>query len=324
MPRKFLSEYQDGDTVEEVFLLAEKALRANRNAQLFLLATLRDKSGSIAGLQWNVTEEGLAHIKSGDYVRVRGKIQLFQGGLQMIVAQIALADDTELDPADFLPEANQDASRHLERMRELLTDITNPYLAALVAAYWDDAEFVERFLATPAGVRAHHAYHGGLVEHVLNILEMGARIVDLFPALDKDLLLTGIFLHDLGKTREMVFDNSFIYSDEGQLLGHLLIGCEMLSDKVRAAEQILGQEFPSELVWQLKHMILSHHGTIEYGAAKLPMTPEAIALHHLDALDAKVHEFRKAIDEDLNGESRWTPFSPRLQRKIYKGPAPKE
>ncbi len=322
MPRKFLSEYQDGDTVEEVFLLAEKALRANRNAQLFLLATLRDKSGSIAGLQWNVTEEGLSHIKSGDYVRVRGKIQLFQGGLQMIIAQIALADDAELDPADFLPEANQDAARHLERMRELLTDITNPYLAALVTAYWDDAEFVERFLATPAGVRAHHAYHGGLVEHVLNILEMGARIVDLFPALDKDLLLTGIFLHDLGKTREMVFDNSFIYSDEGQLLGHLLIGCEMLSDKVRVAEQALGQEFPSELVWQLKHMILSHHGTIEYGAAKLPMTPEAIALHHLDALDAKVHEFRKAIDEDLNGESRWTPFSPRLQRKIYKGPAP--
>lgn len=322
MPRKFLSEYQDGDTVEEVFLLAEKALRANRNAQLFLLATLRDKSGSIAGLQWNVTEEGLAHIKSGDYVRVRGKIQLFQGGLQMIIAQIALADDTELDPADFLPKANQDAARHLERMRELLIDITNPYLAALVTAYWDDAEFVERFLATPAGVRAHHAYHGGLVEHVLNILEMGARIVDLFPALDKDLLLTGIFLHDLGKTREMVFDNSFIYSDEGQLLGHLLIGCEMLSDKVRVAEQALGQEFPSELVWQLKHMILSHHGTIEYGAAKLPMTPEAIALHHLDALDAKVHEFRKAIDEDLNGESRWTPFSPRLQRKIYKGPAP--
>lgn len=322
MPRKFLSEYQDGDTVEEVFLLAEKALRANRNAQLFLLATLRDKSGSIAGLQWNVTEEGLAHIKSGDYVRVRGKIQLFQGGLQMIIAQIALADDTELDPADFLPKANQDAARHLERMRELLTDITNPYLAALVTAYWDDAEFVERFLATPAGVRAHHAYHGGLVEHVLNILEMGARIVDLFPALDKDLLLTGIFLHDLGKTREMVFDNSFIYSDEGQLLGHLLIGCEILSDKVRVAEQALGQEFPSELVWQLKHMILSHHGTIEYGAAKLPMTPEAIALHHLDALDAKVHEFRKAIDEDLNGESRWTPFSPRLQRKIYKGPAP--
>ncbi len=129
------------------------------------------------------------------------------------------------------------------------------------------------------------------------------------------MLLAGIFLHDLGKVREMGYDTSFIYTDEGQLLGHLLIGCEMLSEKIPEVERRTGEAFPQALLWHLKHIILSHHGTVEYGAAKLPMTPEAVAIHHLDALDAKVHEFSKAIEEDPNGESNWTPFSPRLQRE---------
>lgn len=322
MPRKYLSDHLDGEAVDEVFLLASKSLRANRNANLYLLATLRDKSGTMSGLQWNVSEEGMTHIKEGDYVRVRGKVQLYQGGLQMIVTHIEAADDAELDPADFLPEANADVARQLERMRELLDSLTNPHLAALVDAFWQDTEFLDAFAQRPAGVKAHHAYHGGLVEHVLNIMEMAARIVELLPALDRDVLLTGVFLHDLGKVREMDFASSFVYTDEGQLLGHLLIGCEMVTEKIPEAERTTGEPFPPELAWHLKHLILSHHGTIEYGAAKLPMTPEAAALHHLDALDAKVHEFQKTIAEDPNGQSHWTPFNPRLQRKLYKGAKP--
>jgi 3'-5' exoribonuclease len=320
MSRKYLNEYKDGDAVDDVFLLAEKTLRANRNANLYLLAVLRDKTGTIAGLQWNVTEQGTGHFNAGDFVRAKGKIQLYQGGLQMIVTGIQPVSAEGLDPAEFHPQPSGETPARLERMRELLGTLTNPHLAALVDAFWADEAFLAAFAQTPAGVKAHHAYRGGLVEHVLNILETAERLKDLYPALDRDVLLTGIFLHDIGKVREMGYEASFIYTDEGQLLGHLLLGCEMVTEKLPSVEQRTGQPFPTDLLWHLKHMILSHHGTVEYGAAKLPMTPEAVALHHLDALDAKVHEFSKAIEEDPNGESNWTPFSPRLQRKLYKTP----
>lgn len=322
MSRKYLNEFKDGEGVDEVFLLAEKTLRANRNANLYLLAVLRDKTGTMVGMQWNVTEQGAAHVNAGDFVRVKGKVQLYQGGLQMIVTGIKPVPTTEVDPAEFHPQPSGETPNRLARMRELLGTLTNPHLAALIEAFWADEAFLAAFAQAPAGVKAHHAYNGGLVEHVLSILEAANRFIDLYPALDRDVFFTGIFLHDLGKVREMAYDTSFVYTDEGQLLGHLLIGCEMLSEKISAVEARTGQPFPPELAWHLKHLILSHHGTIEYGAAKLPMTPEAVALHHLDALDAKVHEFAKAIQEDPNGESNWTPFSPRLQRKLYKAPKP--
>lgn len=319
MPRKYLNEFKDADAVDEVFLLAEKTLRANRNANLYLLAVLRDKTGTMVGMQWNVTEQSTAHVNAGDFVRVKGKVQLFQGGLQMIVTNLKPVPANEVDPAEFHPQPSGETPKRLERMRELLGTLTNPHLAALVEAFWADGAFMKAFAQAPAGVKAHHAYNGGLVEHVLNILETANRVIDLYPALDRDVLFVGIFLHDLGKVREMAYDTSFVYTDEGQLLGHLLIGCEMLNEKIPEVERRSGQPFPPGLAWHLKHLILSHHGTIEYGAAKLPMTPEAMALHHLDALDAKVHEFAKAIEEDPNGESNWTPFSPRTGRKIYKG-----
>ncbi|MBA3313670.1 MAG: HD domain-containing protein [Planctomycetota bacterium] len=320
MPRKYLNEYKDGDAVDEVFLLAEKTLRANRNANLYLLAVLRDKTGTMVGMQWNVTEEGTANVNACDFVHVKGKVQLYQGGLQMIVTGIKPVPKEGIDPAEFHPQPSGETPRRLERMRELLGTMTNPHLAALVESFWADDAFMQAFAQAPAGVKAHHAYLGGLVEHVLNILETANRIADLYPSLDRDVLLTGVFLHDLGKVREMGYDTSFTYTDEGQLLGHLLIGCEMLAEKVPEIERRTGEGFPPPLLWHLKHIILSHHGTVEYGAAKLPMTPEAVAIHHLDALDAKVHEFAKSIEEDPNGESNWTPFSPRLQRKLFKVP----
>lgn len=320
MPRKYLNEYKDGDSIDEVFLLAEKTLRANRNANLYLLAVLRDKTGTMVGMQWNVTEQGTAHVNAGDFVQVKGKVQLYQGGLQMIVTGLKPVAADGIDPAEFHPQPSGETPKRLERMRALLGTLTNPHLASLVDAFWDDDALMAAFAQAPAGVKAHHAYRGGLVEHVLNILETANRMIDLYPALDRDVFFTGIFLHDLGKVREMGYEASFIYTDEGQLLGHLLLGCEMLAEKLPEVERRTGQEFPRPLLWHLKHMILSHHGTVEYGAAKLPMTPEAVALHHLDALDAKVHEFAKAIEEDPNGEANWTPFSPRLQRKLYKAP----
>src|SRR5438270_5614704 len=182
-----------------------------------------------------------------------------------------------------------------------------------------DDELMRGFCRAPAGVRNHHAYLGGLLEHVVTLLDAADRILPLYPDLDRDLLLVGIFLHDVGKVRELSYDRAFAYTDEGQLIGHLIIGVEMLNEKAAKVPDLTGEPFPPELLLRLKHLILSHHGSYEFGSPKLPMTPEAIFLNCLDNLDAKVHSFTRDIREDRNQTSAWTQFNQSLQRRLYKG-----
>lgn len=319
MARQFLKELKDGDCVDEVFLLSDKQLRANRQANLFLLATLRDRTGQMSGLMWNITEDAVADVQAGDYVKVRGKVQLFQGNMQMILTNIRAIPAEQMNPDDFEQRPNADVEALLKRLRDLLLSIEQPQLRTLMECFLIDNELMDDLAKAAAGVKTHHAYRGGLLEHIVNILETAKRIRDLYPAVNFDLLLAGIFLHDLGKVREMSLDNAFVYTDEGQLLGHLIIGIEMLSEKIAEVERLTNESFPEELALRLKHMIASHHGSYEHGAVRLPMTPEAIALHHLDNLDAKVHEFARTIADDPNTGSTWTPFLQRIDRKLFKG-----
>jgi 3'-5' exoribonuclease len=319
MPRRFVNQLADGDSVEETFLLADKQLRANRNANLYLLANLRDRTGMISGLMWNMTEAAVAPLNAGDFVKVKGKVQLYQGALQMILTHIQPIPADGLDLTDFHATTNQNIDRLLSRMKEILLAIKEPHLHRLMECFLADQDLMRDFVRAPAGIKAHHAYHGGLLEHVVNILETADRIEDLYPKVDFNLLRAGIFLHDLGKIRELCYANAFGYTDEGQLIGHLTIAVEMLNEKIAETVRQTGQPFPNETALRLKHMILSHHGAYEFGSPKLPMTPEAIALHHLDNLDAKVHEFARSIQDDPNSGSSWTPFSPRLDRKLFKG-----
>jgi len=319
MPRRFLNEHHDGDAVDDTYLLADKQLRANRNADLYLLATLRDKTGQMSGLMWNVTEESMADLDSGQYVHVRGKVQLYQGGLQMILTQIHSVSPEGIDPSEYHPGSNKDVKKLVTRLKEILLSIGDEDLRTLMECYLVDDEFFGQYQMAPAGVKTHHAHHGGLLEHVVNLCEVALAIEKFYPDLNHDILLAGLFLHDSGKIREMDFESTFVYTDPGQLLGHLVIGVEILNEKIREFETMTGRRFPEELSWHLKHLILSHHGTYEYGSPKLPMTPEAIALHHLDNLDAKVNEFTRAIDEDPNASSHWTPYNPRMDRKLFKG-----
>ena len=191
--------------------------------------------------------------------------------------------------------------------------------ARLVECFLIDDDFVRKFTAAPAGIKNHHAYQGGLLEHVVSLLNVADRITDLYPEVDRDLLLTGIFLHDVGKVDELSYDHAFGYTDEGQLVGHLVMGVEMLSEKAEKCAELTGEAFPPELLLRLKHMIVSHHGTHEFGSPKLPMTLEAIALHYLDNLDAKIHTFGREIRDDPSKESSWTPFQQSLGRRLFKG-----
>jgi 3'-5' exoribonuclease len=266
-----------------------------------------------------VNEEQLADVSAGDYVRVRGKVQLFQGNLQMILVQIRSVPAEQQNPEDFEQRPSGDVEVLLRKLRELLLSIERPAIRSLMECFLIDEEFMNDLAKAAAGVKTHHAYRGGLVEHIVNMLETAKRIRDLYPAVDFDVLMAGIFLHDLGKVREMSLDNAYVYTDEGQLLGHLIIGIEMLSQKIVEVEKLTKEPFPTELALRLKHMIASHHGSYEHGAVRLPMTPEAIALHHLDNLDAKVHEFARSIADDPNTGSNWTPFFQRIDRKLFKG-----
>ena len=319
MVRVFVKELKDGDSVNEIFLLADKQLRANRNANLYLLATLRDRTGIVSGLMWNVAEEMVQNVSAGDYVRVRGKVQLYQGGLQMIMTHIDHVPRSSCDEEDFQVQSQANAAPLLARLKELLTSLRCAQLLTLAQCFLDDEALVTGLCAAPAGVKAHHAYMGGLIEHVVSMSEVADRICVLYPALNRDLLLLGVLLHDLGKVRELSWDPTLAYTDEGQLLGHINIAIEILNEKLVNAASRLGKPLDQEIVLRLKHMILSHHGTREFGSPTVPMTPDAIALHHIDNLDARLHEFTRAIEDDLNADSAWTPFNPRNDRKLFKG-----
>ena len=320
MPRIYVNNLSDGDVVDEVFLLADKQLRANRNADLYLLASLRDKTGVISGLMWNVTEERMQHISTGDLVRVKGKVQIYQGGLQMILTRIDLAENQNLAAEDFQAQPLADVEPLLNRLKELLGSLSCRKLRTLAECFLSDESLVRDLCFAPAGIKAHHAYHGGLIEHIVSMSEVADRLCGLYSTLNRDLLLLGVFLHDLGKIRELSWDPTLAYTDEGQLLGHMNIAVELLNEKILLARgQMNGEDFDSETVLRLKHMILSHHGTLEFGSPRVPMTPEAIVLHHIDNLDAKLHEFTRSIEDDLNKDSAWTPYSPRIERKLFKG-----
>ncbi len=321
MTRQFVQQMADGDTIEDVYLVVDKQVRANRNGNIYLQLELRDRSGSISARLWNAPEAVVRSFGSGDFLRVKGKVQLFQGALQVILNQIDRVETEKVELADFLPHTEQDVSKLYERLCTLLRKLNNPHLRALAECFLMDQDLMHGFCQAPAGVRNHHAYLGGLLEHVVTLLEAAERIAPLYPELNRDLLLMGIFLHDIGKVRELSYDRAFSYTDEGQLIGHLVLGVEMLSEQVRRVPDLTGEPFPAELLLRLKHLIVSHHGALEFGSPTLPMTPEAIALHYFDNLDAKIHSFTRDIRED-RGSTAWTQYSQATQRRLFKGSRP--
>lgn len=319
MTRRFVRDLNDGETIDEVYLVSDKQLRANRNGNLYILMELRDRTGAISARQWNAGEKTFRSFNEGDFVQIQGKVQMFQGSLQVIANSVEVYPQEKVDVTDFLPHTERDVIQLRQRLQEILRSMENMHLRALAECFLLDEDLMRGFCRAPAGIRNHHAYVGGLLEHVVTLLEGAERLLPLYPKLNRDLLLIGIFLHDIGKTRELSYERVFGYTDEGQMIGHLVIGVEMVQEKLGQVADFTGEPFPPELLLRVKHLIVSHHGTYEFGSPKLPMFPEAIALHFLDNFDAKVHTFVRDIEDD-HSHSAWTPFSHSFQRRLYKGP----
>lgn len=316
--RQFVGQLTDGTSVDEVYLAADKQLRVNRNGNSYIQLDLRDCSGAISARLWNAGEPLFRTFEAGDYIRVRGKVQLYQGALQMILAGFDRVEPGDVEAGDFLPQADVDTGRLLDRLRTLLRTVNNLHLKALAECFLMDEAFLADFAACPAGVKAHHAYLGGLLEHVVTLLEATDRLAPLYPAVDRDLWMMGIFVHDIGKVRELSFRQSFAYTDEGQLVGHLVQGVQMVAEKAAQAATLTGESFPDELLLRLQHVVVSHHGTLEFGSPKLPQTLEAVAVYALDTLDAKLNAVAREIRDD-RGNAAWTQYNPSLQRRFYKG-----
>lgn len=311
MKSQYVNRLQEGDTVNDYFVAVRKDLRPKQSGGHFLGMVFKDKTGDIGGVLWNNAAEVARLFELGDVVNVRGRVNVYQGNLQIQVEQVLPLRDGEFS-ADDLVSAAEDTGEDLKRLRGVLGTIENPWLKRLVTAFFEDKAFMERFTAAAAAKKWHHACRGGLVRHCYEMGRIAQTMCELFPELDRDLLLAAVFLHDIGKLYEMSHELFVDYTTEGKLIGHVQIGVDMVQDRIREIEG-----FPRNLRMELAHCILSHHGEFANGAPVLPKTLEAIVLYHIDNLDAQTAAVARVIEETRDKRQAWSEFLPLINRVIY-------
>ena len=304
-----IEDLAEGLNVEETYLVREGSIREARNGKSYIAAELGDSTGSISTRVWDARPEQAGIFRAGSYVLVRGFVETYQGNPQLVVSSFRPVDAADVDARAFLPSSDEDAGELEERLLAVCARVKDAALAEVLAAFFRDPEFMELFRLSPAAVEFHHACLGGLMEHTLGVAEAAEATAAARPELDRDLLVTGALLHDVGKVWELAATPAFEYTDEGRLLGHIVMGVLEAEKRMAAIEG-----FPPETRRQLLHLIISHHGQREYGSPVLPVTAEALALHHLDNLDAKIRAAGEAQPQ-MGGD--WSEFRKMLGVRIY-------
>jgi len=301
------------DRVERVMVVARKDWRDSVNGR-FLLFQFSDKEGPLKGVLWQPTEEIDRDIQVNDVVRIKGEMKQYQGAFELHVGSIVKLGDKEYDAAQFVPVAAEKAGDLFDEIMAAVSSVENKHLRALLDRIFTDEEFKPRFLKAPAARVWHHSYIGGLAHHVRDMAAIAMRAAEVYPEIDRDLLLCGVLVHDLGKVRELEVTNRIDYSDSGRLIGHIVLGVELLDERMREIEG-----FPEDLSLRLKHMVLSHHGSLEHGSPVVPMTIEAILLHYIDNLDAQARGTLQVLDKETARPGKWTEYVKLLDRFIYRG-----
>ena len=287
----------ENQSITGFFLVTAISARDRKGGGQYLALTLADKSGSLEARMWDEFAEALHNCAVGSYIKAQGQISKYQGKYQITISKLRMANTSEIDTADFVPTSQYEIPAMAAELRGYVDAFGNSHLRRLVLAFLDDPQIGSAFREAPAAKRLHHAWIGGLLEHVLALVRLCRATVPFYPEVDPDLLVAGAILHDIGKIRELSWAGAFDYTLEGQLVGHISIAQEMLDQKIASinAEAALGpkgKEFPPQLRLLIEHMILSHHGKLEFGSPKLPMTPEAMLLSALDDLEAKFQALR--------------------------------
>jgi 3'-5' exoribonuclease len=313
LKKKCVADIKDRDLVESVFLVKDKILAMAKNGKPYLTLKLMDKSGEVDAKIWDNADEINTIFDKNDFLAVRAKASVYLGKMQLIVSQMKLVPEAEVDLADFLPETERDINLMVEELWALVASLADPDLKRLLTAFFGDPELLAQYRVAPAAKGMHHVYLGGLLEHSLAVAKLVDAMTPLYEGLNRDLLIVGALLHDVGKVREMTYLRAFDYSDEGKLIGHITIEVEMLQERISALPG-----FPAELGMLLKHMLLSHHGQYEYGSPKRPKTMEATILNYLDDLDSKINGIRTHIRKEPDNPSRWTSYHRLYDRYFFK------
>jgi 3'-5' exoribonuclease len=313
MKAPYVSELQPNQVITATFLVQQKDIRQKKTGEPYLSLVLGDRTGEIEAKMWDNAAEVMDTFERDDFLKVRGLLQVYQNRLQLTVHRLQKQADDEVDVTDYFPASTRDTEEMWSELRGIVEGIRTQCLQDLLRAVIEDPEIASRFKIAPAAKNVHHAYLGGLLEHVLSMCGAARLLATHYKDIDLDLLLTGVMLHDIGKVHELTYDRSFGYSNEGQLLGHIVIGMRMLDEKIRALPS-----FPAEVRTLLEHMILSHHGQLEFGSPKVPLFAEALLLHHIDNLDSKMECMRALLDKDRHVEGCWTAYNHSLERSLLK------
>ena len=308
---RFVKDLQANENVTDFFLVQTKDVRLKKSGEPYLSLVLSDRTGRLDAKMWDGIEDVVDTFESGDFIKVAGFIQIYRMKPQITIQRLRAADESEVRIGDYLPHTEKNVDEMFDALLARVADFKNADLKRLLEAFLRDEDIAERFKRAPAAKSLHHAFIGGLLEHVSSLMRLAERVGGNYDFIDLELVQTGVVLHDLGKIHELHYERAFQYSDEGQLLGHIPIVLRLIDRK--CAELA---DFPPKLKTLVEHLILSHHGKYEFGSPKLPSFPEALLLHYLDDMDSKLESMRASIAAYREEESGWTPYNPSLERSL--------
>jgi 3'-5' exoribonuclease len=317
----------ENKVITSTFVVVAKQIKPKKTGEPYLALTLGDRSGQLEAKMWDNVEEVLEAFEQDDFLKVKGLINKYKQRFQLTIHKLRKLGDSEIEFSDYLPKTTKDIEELWQTLTNFVAGFQNPHLKALVQAFMADPEIAPAYRNAPAAKTLHHAFIGGLLDHVVSLFRSCDLMCRNYPQINRDLLLTGAFLHDIGKIHELTYNRSFSYTTKGQLLGHMIIELEMLQAKLA---HLPG--FPQELKIMVEHLIISHHGEYEFGSPKLPMFPEALMLHYLDDLDSKMEAMRAQFERESSLDGPWTSYNPSLGRPLLnterylapKKPAPAE
>lgn len=316
--RRFISELTVGETVDQVFLVAQKELRTARTGERYITCTLADRTGQVPARLWQATENFYNSIPLDGFLHVKGRTEDYRGTLQLIIEACRPYPKDKVDLSDFLAATQRDVEQMWGELVEVLRAVKNRHLRLLIKKFVEDQHFVAAFKKAPAAIQMHHPFIGGLLEHTLAVLRAAQALLPLYPKLNADLVLASVFFHDMGKLAELHTGTAIGFTDRGQLVGHITIAAVWLAERAAAVAGETSEPFPQRTLDLLQHVVLSHHGSHEFGSPRLPMIPEAYFIHYLDNLDAKVFTTLREIELDTDPNNAFTGFSRELQTRLYK------
>jgi 3'-5' exoribonuclease len=316
MMHKFINQIEPGEAIDNIYIIRDPILRSTTRGDLYIAMYLLDRSGQLNGRMWQATEALYKSLPKPGFVHIQGRSELYQNNLQVIINNISVVDASTVDIDNFLARTDKNVEQMFKEVKTIVSRIKNTHLKALVDAFLADSELMKKYCDVPGGVKLHHDYIGGLLEHTHSMLRVAACILPLYPNVQADLVLAGIFLHDIGKTEELAYDMAFSYTDSGQLIGHIVKSILMINQKADEL-RTKGTQIDPTVLDSLSHIILSHHGAYEFGSPKLPATAEAFMVYFIDDLDAKINQVTVAIDNEP-GDSNWTAWKNALQTRLYR------